>query len=220
MSGQCGGGGGPGGLAGLSALASRGQAAQCRLDEAAAGGAGCGAGGRAAGRRVAGPAVDAGPGPGPGRRQVPGGSTPSRESGTCCNAAAGPARSARAGDRARRRRGRGVEEGDLAADKSTAAALGGWIVFEDECGQSVRPPRSTDLGAARDHSGHPGPRRRQRAHLGGRAGLLPARRPQPADLPAAPLPRAQGRDQGIHLDRVPGSAPRHPPPAARRPSRV
>jgi hypothetical protein len=33
-----------------------------------------------------------------------------------------------------------VEEGDLAADKSTAAALGGWIVFEDECGQSLRPP--------------------------------------------------------------------------------
>ena len=35
-----------------------------------------------------------------------------------------------------------MEEGDLAADKSTAAALGGWIVFEDESGQSMRPPRS------------------------------------------------------------------------------
>jgi hypothetical protein len=35
-----------------------------------------------------------------------------------------------------------VEEGDLAAGKTTAAALGGWIVFEDETGQSMRPPRS------------------------------------------------------------------------------
>ena len=34
-----------------------------------------------------------------------------------------------------------------------------------------------DLGAARDHPGHPGPRRRHRARLGGRAGLLPARPP-------------------------------------------
>jgi hypothetical protein len=39
-----------------------------------------------------------------------------------------------------------VEEGDLAADKSTAAALGGWIVFEDECGQSMRPPRARTWG--------------------------------------------------------------------------
>ena len=38
-----------------------------------------------------------------------------------------------------------------------------------------------DLGAARDHPGHPRPRRRHRARLGRRAGLLPARRPQPAD---------------------------------------
>ena len=39
-----------------------------------------------------------------------------------------------------------MEEGDLTADKSTAAALGGWIVFEDECGQSMRPPRSRTWG--------------------------------------------------------------------------
>ena len=38
-----------------------------------------------------------------------------------------------------------------------------------------------DLGAARDQPGHPGPRRRHRARLGGRAGLLPARPPEPAD---------------------------------------
>jgi hypothetical protein len=60
-----------------------------------------------------------------------------------------------------------------------------------------------DLGAARDHPGYPGAGRRHRACLGGRAGLLPARPPLPADLPAAPLPRAQGRDEGVYLDRVP-----------------
>jgi DDE superfamily endonuclease len=35
-----------------------------------------------------------------------------------------------------------VEEGNLAAGKRTAAALSGWIVFEDETGQSLRPPRA------------------------------------------------------------------------------
>ena len=51
-------------------------------------------------------------------------------------------------DRARRRRGGGAEEGNLAADKSTAAALGGWIIFEDECGQSMRPPGRRPGGGA------------------------------------------------------------------------
>src|SRR5258708_21392106 len=57
-----------------------------------------------------------------------------------------------------------------------------------------------DLGAARDHPGHPGPRRRHPARLGRRAGLLPARPPAPADLPPAPLPPTQGRDEAVHLD--------------------
>ena len=39
-----------------------------------------------------------------------------------------------------------MEEGDLAADKRTAAALGAWIVFEDETGQTMRPPRSATWG--------------------------------------------------------------------------
>jgi hypothetical protein len=39
-----------------------------------------------------------------------------------------------------------VEEGDLAAGKRTAAALGARIVFEDETGQSLRPPRSRTRG--------------------------------------------------------------------------
>ena len=36
----------------------------------------------------------------------------------------------------------------LAADKSTAAALSSWIVFEDECGQSLEATQVGDLGAA------------------------------------------------------------------------
>ncbi|MEU9269126.1 transposase [Streptomyces sp. NPDC048251] len=39
-----------------------------------------------------------------------------------------------------------MEEGRLAAGKSTAAALGAWIVFQDEAGQSLTPPRSRTWG--------------------------------------------------------------------------
>ena len=42
-----------------------------------------------------------------------------------------------ASDRARRRRGGPLEEGGLAAGKSIAVACDGWIVFEDEAGQSL-----------------------------------------------------------------------------------
>ena len=39
-----------------------------------------------------------------------------------------------------------MEEGDLAAGKSTAAERGAWIVFEDEAGQSMIPPRARTWG--------------------------------------------------------------------------
>ncbi|MET8860876.1 transposase [Streptomyces sp. NPDC004579] len=39
-----------------------------------------------------------------------------------------------------------MEEGDLAAGKSAAAALGAWIVFEDKAGQSLTPPRDRTWG--------------------------------------------------------------------------
>lgn len=39
-----------------------------------------------------------------------------------------------------------MEEGGLAAGKSTVAACNGWIVFEDEAGQSMTPPRATTWG--------------------------------------------------------------------------
>ena len=65
-----------------------------------------------------------------------------RGSGTCCAGGAGPLRWARPRHRAGRRRHRGMEDPDLGPDKRTAAALGGWIVFEDESGQSLRQPRS------------------------------------------------------------------------------
>lgn len=49
-------------------------------------------------------------------------------------------------DRARRRGSGPVEEGGLAAGKSAAAACNGWIVFEDEAGQSMAPPRVRTWG--------------------------------------------------------------------------
>ncbi|SEG94001.1 DDE superfamily endonuclease [Actinacidiphila yanglinensis] len=39
-----------------------------------------------------------------------------------------------------------MEEGDLAAGKSIAAELGAWLVFEDEAGQSMTPPRARTWG--------------------------------------------------------------------------
>jgi transposase len=39
-----------------------------------------------------------------------------------------------------------MEEGDLAAGKSIAAERGAWIVFEDEAGQSMTPPRARTWG--------------------------------------------------------------------------
>ncbi|WP_405595660.1 hypothetical protein [Streptomyces sp. NBC_01092] len=39
-----------------------------------------------------------------------------------------------------------MEERGLAAGKSIAAACDGWIVFEDEAGQSLTPPRARSWG--------------------------------------------------------------------------
>ncbi|MEU3416092.1 hypothetical protein ABZ760_33420 [Streptomyces sp. NPDC006658] len=39
-----------------------------------------------------------------------------------------------------------MEAGDLAAGESIAAECGAWIVFEDEAGQSMTPPRARTWG--------------------------------------------------------------------------
>ncbi|MFF6836405.1 winged helix-turn-helix domain-containing protein [Streptomyces sp. NPDC012438] len=57
-----------------------------------------------------------------------------------------PGQPGQPGDRTRRHGGRGLEGGDLAAGKSTAAACNGWIVFEDEAGRSMTPPRARSWG--------------------------------------------------------------------------
>ncbi len=49
-------------------------------------------------------------------------------------------------DRTQWRCGGAVEAGGLAAGKSTAAANSGWVVFEDEAGQSMTPPRARTWG--------------------------------------------------------------------------
>src|SRR5438046_2516665 len=65
--------------------------------------------------------------------------------------AAAPDRVERAGaGPAGRRAGRGghrpVETGDVAGGKRTAADLGAWLVFEDESGQGLRPPKGRTWG--------------------------------------------------------------------------
>ena len=65
--------------------------------------------------------------------------------------AAAPARLERPGPGPpRRRAGRGqdrrVAGGDLARGKRTAADLGAWLVFEDESGQGLRPPKGRTWG--------------------------------------------------------------------------
>jgi len=39
-----------------------------------------------------------------------------------------------------------VAGGDLARNKRTAADLGAWLVFEDESGQGLRPPKGRTWG--------------------------------------------------------------------------
>jgi hypothetical protein len=39
-----------------------------------------------------------------------------------------------------------VEAGDVAGHKRTAADLGAWLVFEDESGQGLRPPKGRTWG--------------------------------------------------------------------------
>jgi hypothetical protein len=39
-----------------------------------------------------------------------------------------------------------VAGGDLAGGKSTAADLGAWLIFEDEPGQGLRPPKGRTWG--------------------------------------------------------------------------
>ncbi len=50
--------------------------------------------------------------------------------------------------RTRRARGGAVEEGGVAAGKRLAAVSGAWIVFEDEAGFSMTPPRARTWGRA------------------------------------------------------------------------
>ena len=115
-----------------------------------------------------------------------------------------------------------MEEGGLAADKSTAAALGGWIVFEDECGQSLRSSQSSTWGR-RGITRSSGSARGTRARLGRRAGprqqgyagnrgttphlpgrkllLSKAARPVPTEVDRFPAKRGRHRrPQPAHAD--------------------
>lgn len=98
------------------------------------------------GARLGRPAVDVVPHPRIDHWPVRGGGHPAR--GVDGAAAAGLVvpDAGTAGGRAGRRRGRGLEDGGVAAGKRIAAATGAWIAFEDEAGQSLRPPRAHSWG--------------------------------------------------------------------------
>lgn len=129
--------------------------------------AGARVGVRAAGTRVGRSAVDAGPGDDADRPAVPhllhrGRRLAAAEPARLVLAAARPT-----GDRAPRYGGGAVEEGGLAAGKSTAAALDAWAVFQDEAGQSMTPP-GQDPGAHWPHTGRAGSRPGLRPGVDGR----------------------------------------------------
>src|SRR5712691_1904469 len=111
-----------------------------------AGRAGGGAGRGPGGGRLCRSVLDAGPDRGPGVAAVRGGVHAGRD-----GCAAAPAGLERAGPGAPGgRAGRGqdcqVAGGDLAGGKRTAADLGAWLVFEDESGQGLRPPKGRTWG--------------------------------------------------------------------------
>src|SRR6266487_82912 len=97
-----------------------------------------------------GPVLDAGPhrrdGAPPVRRDLhPGGAGPAAAPGRVERAGPRPP-----GGRAERGADHRLEGGDLAGGKRTAADLGAWLVFEDESGQGLRPPK----GRTRGRRGH------------------------------------------------------------------
>jgi hypothetical protein len=72
----------------------------------------------------------------------------------------------------------------MAAGKSIAAEQNAWIVFEDEAGQSLTPPRA-HLGPPWAHAGRACARTRLRTGLDGRHDLLQTRQAIPAVLQRA-----------------------------------
>ena len=80
--------------------------------------------------------------------------------------------------------------GDLAGGKRTAADLGAWLVFEDESGQGLRPPKGRTWGrrgqtpVVRVTGGS-----NKRVSLAALIAVRPGQ-PAPADLPRAPGRRA------------------------------
>ena len=96
----------------------------------------------------------------------------------------------------------------MAGGKRTAADPGAWLIFEDESGQGLRPPKGRTWGRRGDTpvvtvTGA------QRARVPGRADRRQARVPAPAHLPCSPRPRPwQGPAQGLHQGGLRGPAGR------------
>ena len=105
----------------------------------------------------------------------------------------------------------------MAGGKRTAADLGAWLIFEDESGQGLRPPKGRTWGrrgrtpVVKVTGGH-----NSRVSLAALICVKPGC--APADLPRAPPPCPQpGPAQGVHRGRLRPAA-RCRAPAARRPA--
>ncbi|MEW2538470.1 transposase [Micromonospora chalcea] len=83
--------------------------------------------------------------------------------------------------------------GDVAGGKTVAAQRQAWLVFEDEAGQTLRPPKARTWGRRGHTPGGSGVGQGLRSRLDRRSDLLPARPTVPADLPHDHPPRPQER---------------------------
>src|SRR6266487_318910 len=109
-----------------------------RTGDGAGGGPGC--------LGVGGSVLDAGPDRRGGAAAVPGGVHPGWAGSAAAPDWVERAGSRPAGGRAQRGSDSQVAGGDLAGDKRAAADLGAWLVFEDESGQGLRPPKGRTWG--------------------------------------------------------------------------
>ncbi len=90
-----------------------------------------------------------------------------------------------------------------------AAATGAYLCFEDEAGQTLRPPKARTWAPPRPHPRGRGVRQGLRAGVGSGDDLLPARCPQPVLLPD-PRPHAAAKASAARCPK-PTTQPWSPP---------
>ena len=107
--------------------------------------------------------------------------------------------------------------GYLARHKRTAADLGAWLVFEDESGQGLRPPKGRTWGRRGAYPGGDGDwRRNKRVSLAALIAVKPGHRPRLIYRMHAPAAGTSARGSPRRTTPAPGRRA----PAARRPRRA